>query len=183
MLFLIHKLKRASYIIISTLLVLFFTSNYFFYRLVDKNHKKEFKAYVLSNYAKTEIIEINPSELFTNSNRITWKDENKEILFEDDIYDIVSYKSVGKKVQLIVVNDKQEKELMNKYKAQFNNELNNSSNNKHKIGAKDFFNFKYLTHKKISINLIASGIHYSGQKKHKTINGFSTILTPPPNNN
>ncbi len=173
-------MKKASFITISILITLFLTGNYIIYKQVVKSHKKEFKAFIRSRYVKTQTISISPSELFSNNSRINWLDNNKEIVLNDVIYDVISYKSDGVKVLLTVVEDGQEKELMNNYKKQFDRMYSNSSEKKQNSFAKDFFAFKYLSHQHICIHLHESIIELADTIANEVIKGFITSITPPP---
>ena len=167
-------LKRISFIIISLVITVFITGNYFIYKQVTKAHKREFKAYIRTNFAKTEVIEISPSELFCNNQRITWLDENKEILLGEIMYDIVSIKNNGTKVLLTVVNDSEEKALMNEYSDEFNGFYNqNNAKSKNNI-MKDFFGFKYLlnTYQEIQFEYCS----YCYVVKH--ITNFPVVILP-----
>lgn len=173
-------LKRISFIIISLVITVFITGNYFIYKQVTKAHKREFKAYIRTNFAKTEVIEINPSELFSNNQRITWLDENKEILLGEIMYDIVSIKNNGTKVLLTVVNDSEEKALMNEYRDEFNGFYNqNSAKSKNNI-MKDFFGFKYLPTHQCFFELACSEYKISAFFFAEIEDGFISIPFSPP---
>ena len=177
--FWLSKLRKVFFIFTILVITVLITGNYFIYKQVTKAHKKEFKAYIRSHFAKTQTVSISPSELYSNNSHITWLDHNKEILFNDVMYDIISYKSEGVKVLLTVVEDTEEKELMNRYKNQFNEIYNNSSKSKNSL-AKDFFAFKYLSQTSISITIPESQLHYATHFLSKIYKGFSSALTPPP---
>ncbi|MBL7895602.1 MAG: hypothetical protein JNK50_09960 [Bacteroidia bacterium] len=173
-------MRKVFFIFITLIITVLITGNYFIYKQVTKAHKKEFKAFIRSRYAKTQTISISPSELFSNNSRISWLDNNKEILMNDVMYDIISFKSEGVKVVLTVVEDTHEKELMNKYKDQFDAVYSTSSGKKQNSLAKDFFAFKYLGNKFISVVIPESELNHAIEFSSKTIEGFTSYSTPPP---
>ncbi|MBN8694704.1 MAG: hypothetical protein J0L69_16030 [Bacteroidetes bacterium] len=173
-------MRKVFFIFTILIITVLITGNYFIYKQVTKAHKKEFKAFIRSRYAKTQTISISPSELYSNNSRITWLDNNKEVLMNDIMYDIISLKSEGVKVVLTVVEDTQEKELMNKYKEQFDVMYSSSSGKKQNSVAKDFFAFKYLSHENICVDIRESSLYYFIFFDSKTTKGFSNSLTPPP---
>lgn len=181
MLFLVkQKLKKASFIIISILITLFLTGNYFIYKQVTKSHKKEFKAFIRSHYAHKEKISINPSELYSNNKHITWLDHNKEILLNDVMYDILEIQNSGTEVILTVVKDTEEKELMERYKNQFNEIYSANSKNKSGSSAKDFFGMKYLIFQNKGLNLISSTITYPVKITSFSSEVYFPVNCPPP---
>jgi len=171
-------LKKATFIIISLIITVFITGNYFIYRQVTKAHKKEFKAFIRSKCAKTETLEISPSELYTNNSKITWLDHNKEVLVNDVIYDIVAISNSGTKVILTVVNDTYEKELMNRYKDQYQSETNSHKKNNSVIF--DFFKMKYLCESFRFHNSLGIEAILFPDVSINCIAGYLVVLTPPP---
>jgi len=148
---------------------------------VLKSHKKEFKAYIRTHFAKTEQLEISPSELYTNSRQITWLDENKEVLLNGVMYDIVSIRNAGTKVVLYAVNDKAEKELMNRYQKQFNDIYENGNSGKQKNNLlKDFLSLKYFQKSFSLINLISSNHNYPANFTFEIPAVYLGVQTPPP---
>ena len=172
------KLRKATFIIISLIITVLITGNYFIYRQVTKAHKKEFKAFIRTKYAKTETLEICPSELYTNNSKITWLDHNKEVLVNDVMYDIVSISNGGTKVILTVVNDTYEKELMNRYKDQFN--ASAGSHKKNNSIAQDFFGMKYISSSYYILTSTYSETLLSNPVTFMIFSGYQTVLTPPP---
>lgn len=95
------------------------------------------------------------------------------------MYDIVSISNAGTKVILTVVNDKYEKELMQRYKDQFYNE--SMKNKKSNTMAIDFFGMKYLCNSKQFIILSAETNSFVSQLKPTILSGYLSNNTPPPN--
>lgn len=173
-------MRKASFIIISTLIIVFLTGNYFIYKQITKTHKKEFKAYIRSKFAKTTQLSINPSELYSDNSRIKWLDENKEVILDNILYDIVSIKNNGVSVKLTVVNDKEEKALIDIYSEQFDDVYTSkTSKNKNQL-ANDFFSLKYLTSNPSTFLLNSTFISYFQNNKINLPVGYTLLHTPPP---
>lgn len=174
-------MKKATFIISLLLVTVFFTGHYFIYKSVLKSHKKEFKTYIRSHFAKHEQLEINPSELYSDNGKIRWLDENKEICLNGVMFDIISISNSGTKVILEVVNDKHEKELMDRYQNDFNetyNTGNTGKKNNHLI--KDFLSLRFFQKNYSQIKIFSCNYDYLKDNKSKTVNGYMTVLTPPP---
>lgn len=172
-------MRKVLFIFSLVIITVLITGNYFIYKQVTKAHKKEFKAFIRSKYAKKQTIKIYPSELYSNNSRITWLDHNKEILFDGVMYDIISHTNDGVQVALTVVEDSQEKELMHRYKNQFDEIYNHHPKQKNSI-AKDFFAFKYLIQKNNTFYKIESVIRYGTFDISKELKGYLTSSFTPP---
>lgn len=174
-------MKKASFIITLSLITVFLTGHYFIYQSVLKAHKKEFKAYIRSHYAKTEIIEISPSELYTDNVRIKWLDKNKEICLNGTMFDILAIKTAGTKVVLTVVKDKDEKDLMRRYADQFNGiyETGNGGKKSNNL-LKDFLSLKFFQKTFSKINLFTETFHPFSSHKLNIKSVYISVLTPPP---
>lgn len=174
-------MRKISYIIALSLITVFLTGHYFIYKSVLKSHKKEFKTYIRSHFAKIEQIEISPSELYANNKHLIWLDENKEVSLNGVMYDIVSIKNAGKKVILFVVNDKDEKELMNRYNKQFNDIYESGNTGKQNNNLlKDFLSLKYFQKSLSGITLFAQNSSPVCYLLFVTSEGYlSTQFLPP----
>ena len=174
-------MRKASYIIALSLITVFLTGHFFIYKSVLNSHKKAFKTYIRSHYAKTEQIEISLSELYTNTKNIAWLDDNKEVLLNGVMYDIVSIKNNGTKVILCVVNDLHEKELMNRYQKQFNNTYENGNTGKKNNNLiKDFLSLKFFQKNSGTITLYLQQNNYNPIQNSSTSFGYIRIFSPPP---
>lgn len=174
-------MRKVSYIIALSLITVFLTGHFFIYKSVLSSHKKEFKAYIRSQFAKTEQIEISASELYVNSKQMTWLDENKEVCLNGIMYDIVSIKNNGTKVVLCVVNDKHEKELLNRYQNQFNDIYENGNTGKKNNNLiKDFLSLKFFHKNTGAITLYSQLNNYSFIQNSPISFGYLRIFSPPP---
>jgi hypothetical protein len=124
-------LKKTALILSVMLIVVFSTGSFFVYKCFLQSYKKEFKSYISLNKktTATTIIKINPSQLFTNSNTITWEDENKEVIYNGILYDIVYIENKKGKVYLTVVSDFQETELKKQFASIYSVNSNSSTKN------------------------------------------------------
>jgi len=149
-----------------------------------KSYKKEFKSFISQNKVHTHYstIKINPSELYTNSKTIIWEDENKEIFYKGILYDIISIKTIGTKVELTAVSDEQEMELKKQFASQY--DINSNKTTKEPFNLlKSFFTLKYIAPSikidiKNSESILKTSYTYS---IIKTSQGFISKTNPPPN--
>jgi len=108
-------LKKAGFIITGLFLTVFVTVHFFIFQISLNSHQSQFRSHLTKNPSLIEKIEISPSELFTDSKNIKWLDGNKEISINGLLYDVVSILNSGKTVSLFLVNDGDEKTLLDKY--------------------------------------------------------------------
>jgi hypothetical protein len=162
--------------------VVLLTGHYFIYKTALKSHKNEFKSYIRSHYIQAEEFEINPSELFADNTEMKWLDENKEICIGGIMYDIIRIVSCGTKVKLVVVNDKYEKDLMQRYSDEFSNiyQQGNSGKKNNNL-LKELLSFKYFQSGPLRIVLHPASFSRDLGSYLKTCFGYLTIYTLPPN--
>lgn len=96
------------------------------------------------------------------------------------MYDILIIKNSGKKVILTVVKDTEEKELMVRFRNQFEDYYANNTSKKSNTVAKDFFEFKYLSLNTIEFNLFSLNITLSNSLQLIFPRGFIDPATNPP---
>lgn len=117
--------------------------NFFIYKAFMKSYKKEFRSYIKHNKQVSSVISINPSQLFVNSNEIYWEDDNKEVIFKGQLYDVIEIKCKGGKVHLQVLSDVNEQEMKKEFA-----ESNNAFSKKNSSGLmkvlKQFLGLKYI---------------------------------------
>lgn len=176
-------MKKVSIIFSFILITVFSTGSFFLYKSYLKSYKKEFKSFVLNNKKKANYstICINPSELYTNSKTIIWEDENKEVIYQGVLYDIVCVKTTGAKVELIVVSDEQEMKLKKQFASLFDIDSNETTKDPFNL-LKSFFALKYIA------TSIITNINYFEFVSDKTYiynvfkisKGFNSQTNPPP---
>lgn len=177
-------MKRVSIIFSFILITVFSTGSFLLHKSYLKAYKKEFKSFIFNNKKKVNYstISINPSELYTNSKKITWEDENKEVIYKGVLYDIVCVKTIGVKVELTVVSDEQEMKLKKQFASLFDIDSNKTTKDPFDL-LKSFFALKYITTSS-SANICNSELILN--KTHlynvfKISKGFNSQTNPPPN--
>lgn len=152
-------------------------------KLYLKSYKKDFKAFVFNNKKTISFtkIEIKKNQLYKNSKNLVWEDENKEIVYFGNLYDIVSVEVNNENVVLTVVSDKEEMELKKQFASIYNeNDLKNSSQSskilKQLLGLKCVCNNENFEFKNGN-NVISFG----ALKLFEIQKGYLFIETPPPN--
>ncbi len=174
-------MRKAAIIISLSLITVFLTGHYFIYKSILRSHKKEFKAFIRSNYVKSEQLEISPDQLYTDNLEMQWLDENKEVCPNGVMYDVLSIQNSGTKVILNVVKDKDEKELMDRYRDQFNDiyEKGNTGKKSNNI-LKDLLSMKYLANSDVKKELPAQGLNFRIISDLKISSIYLRVQTPPP---
>jgi hypothetical protein len=112
-----------------------------------------------------------------------WLDENKEIMVNGILYDVISIKNSGKTVSLFVINDTKEKALMENYSKVVNSNETNSNSSKSNI-LKNFLSLKFIQGSNYEFNLSSSSLinkHYTTYIVSLS-DVFMSQETPPPNN-
>ena len=174
-------LKKAGVIAIGLFLAVFITGHFFIFKIAQLSHQDQFRSFILKNLDQTEKIEISPFELFSNSNNIKWNDNNKEIVFNGLVYDIVSIKNTGKTVSLFVVNDTDEKTLLDNYNELAGSIFNNSSPVRHDL-IKDFLSLKFFQDGPLEITTLnVFQFNVYAEYVSDIITVFLSQETPPPN--
>lgn len=125
-------------------MVIFVTCHFFIFKIQQNSHKNNFKIYLSKNLSQLEKIDISINELYTDSKNIEWLDDNKEVLINNSIYDVIYVKKSGKVVSLYVVNDDKEKKLMDNYDKLASFFTSNTSNSSKSDLIKDFLSLKFL---------------------------------------
>ncbi len=132
---------------------MFSAGSFFIYKAGLSIHRSEIKSYIKANQNKLDltIIDINPSELYANSKTLKWEDENKEVIYNGELFDVVSISSEKGHVILKLLSDEQEKQIKDEYASVFSSS-SNSSNHPLKL-LKQFLALKFLSNTSVSIDL------------------------------
>lgn len=146
-------------------------------------YKREVRNYIKqnTNHNNTSIILINPSELYINTKNITWEDENKELVYNGILYDIVNIKNQNGKVLIAAISDMRELEIKREFAENFSGKSEGHSHHSLKL-LKQFLALKYLSSDEsleLQNNLMA--VHYQINGGFKPESGFVAIETLPPN--
>ena len=178
-------MKKTIVIFSFILITVFSTGSFFLHKSYLKSYKKEFKSFLLENkkYSNYVTIKINPSELYTNSKSIIWEDENKEVIYNGKLYDIVCIKITGVKIELTAVSDEQEMELKKQFASVY--DIDSLKKTKEPLTLlRNFFALKYLNPKgpldiKNPESILRIIFNYLSFHPSK---GFITQPSPPPKN-
>lgn len=176
-------MKKISIIFSFFLITIFSIGSFFIHKSYLKSYKKEFKSFVFENKTQSNysVININPSELYTNSKTIIWEDENKEVVYKGVLYDIVCIKIIGVRVELTVVSDEQEMELKKQFASLY--DINSRDTTKKPFDLlKNFFALKYVTVKTM-LNLKNSESFLKTIYTYPSFQisqGFTFQISPPP---
>ncbi len=178
-----NELKKLVFIFSLLILSIFSCGSYLLYKSYLSSYKSNFRAYVNANEknVNSSVIHISPSDLYINSNRIIWEDENKEIIFDGILYDIVSMKNEGGKVILTVISDEQEEEIKKEFSENFKGNADSKTNNSFKL-LKQFLALKYISNDdlfEINSNQIIN--EYQTDRALKLVSVFISTETLPPN--
>ncbi|MDX2173255.1 MAG: hypothetical protein SFY56_09055 [Bacteroidota bacterium] len=177
-------LKKAVVILTFVLIAIFSLGAFLFYYCYLSSYKKDFKSFIKKDRSKlytTKII-INPSQLYSSSKTIIWEDNNKEIILNGTLYDIVAISSNKGKVEITLLSDEKEQEIKKQFASLYKeNDLNSPTNNLAKI-LKQFLGLKFLSNNYFDLNsnqntIICSHIPFN-HIKSKSV--FLPQEVPPP---
>jgi hypothetical protein len=177
-------LKKIAIILSLTLIVIFATGSFFMHKCYLSSYKKEFKSYISENKktTATTVIQIYPSELFTNSNTVIWEDENKEVIYKGVLYDVIHIENKNGKVLLTAVSDFQETELKKQFASTYN--INNDPSTKNPFELlKQFLTLKTII-SSFNTNIQLFPISNFTLQKTESFNLCTIVLNqeiPPPN--
>ncbi len=148
-----------------------------------KSYKKEFKIFLkqTKNIRSKSTIYVNPNELYANSEKISWEDDNKEISYQGILYDIIRIENRGLKVAIIAVSDEQEMFLKKQFAELFDLNANETTKNP-LCQLKSFFNLKCIVAHLNFDTLLHFYNHNSSTFPHSFLISpiFLETETPPP---
>lgn len=171
--------------IIVTLSVICFLSlgSFLLYKGYLKAYKSDFKAYINLNKQHLPLVKysILKSELYVNTNLIQWEDENKEIVIEGKLYDIISKTSTNNTIVLDLLEDTKEYELKKEFANSFDVE-HSKSNSPIKL-LKQFLSLKCITNYTTTWNaLYLNQLPKANSSLQFIIPKIIVLVqTPPPN--
>lgn len=177
-------MKKVIVIFSFLLITLFSVGSFIVFSTYISFHQSTFQASlkkINQNLFTTKIF-INPSELYTNSKNLIWEDDNKEIIKEGILYDIISIDSKDGKIMLTVISDSKEQEIKKQFASLYKDNYTHPSNNLTKL-LKQLLALKFLFYFNSSFN---SNQHFStisyvrfNLLKDKPV--FLPKEVPPPN--
>jgi hypothetical protein len=176
-------LKKLTIIITLFLITVLTTGSYVVSKLYLNSYKKDFKAFVFKNKQVITLtkIEISKNQLYKNSKNLVWEDENKEVVFNGNLYDIVDIQLVNKKVILTVVSDKQEMNLKKQFASIYTENDFKNTNQSSKL-LKQILSLKCVCNNDVFEFINGTYVISFFQSNRFVIQtGVQCVETPPPN--
>ncbi len=176
-------MKKLIIIIVLTIISFLSIGSYILYKGYLKAYKADFRTYINLHQQHLPLVKhiIQKSELYVNTKLIQWEDEDKEVVINGKLYDVISSTIIKNTVELSLLEDTNEQGIKKEFASSF--DLTNSkSNNPIKL-LKQFLALKCVVNHSQNLNTPMSFLNtiscYS--------NGFSIpkivllVQTPPPN--
>lgn len=158
------------------------SGTYIMSKLYLKSYKKDFKSYVFKNKKIISFtkIEIRKKQLYQNSKNLVWEDENKEIVYFGNLYDIVSIDINDENVVLTVVSDKKELELKKQFASIYTDENYKNSSQPIKL-LKQLLSLKCIfSNTDYHFKCLNNDITFCSTKVFNIQKGYVTNENPPP---
>ncbi|MBN8696885.1 MAG: hypothetical protein J0L87_10155 [Bacteroidetes bacterium] len=156
---------------------------YAVFKFSEYQIKKTAKRAVFANLddSQYEIITINKNDL----DKIEFKDDGKEIIYKDQLYDIGKKTETETEIVLYCINDKDEEALISSLKTHIDNHIAFFKTKKSSSGQKknsDSSSLKIYLKNKQDSNVFHENTEqsYSKQKNIIYISALKEISTPPP---
>lgn len=110
-----------------------------------QNYKQDFKEYIIKHKKESALtnIEITASDLYDNTATVSWEDDNREIVYQGKLYDIIALKPHGNKVTITVASDDQEMALKKEFASMYDVNSHSSTKGPFEL-LKNFLMLKYL---------------------------------------
>lgn len=173
-------MKKAGIIIIGLALAIFVSGHFFIFKLSQNSHQNQFRAFIFKNLDKVIKVDISPFELYSSSSKIKWLDDNKEVVIDNQIYDVVGLKNSGKTVSLFLMNDNQEKNLIDNYNELASSVLNTPTSSKTNL-IKDFLSLKFLQDSPLGVpTAITDCVSQHSNYLSDLTSVFISLENPPP---
>ncbi len=168
-------LKKIS--ILSLLVIIGFSQigYYIIFRQQQAEQKRSVKKIIFSQMKDDELTIISFTD---NVQHIFWVEEGKEFHYKGEMYDVVRSKTINGKVLLYCINDKIEKNLIDKYNLVAKH--NSSGDKKGKINFNNSINlFVYADEIKCDINFIILTNTHSFFDSELSENIIDKVSPPP----
>ncbi len=138
-------MKKFIVIVTLILITVFSTASFFIYFGYLSSYQSAYQSFIKNNKLNlvTEIVSINPSQLYINSKQIIWEDDNKEIFIDGVLYDIILMASNKDKVELTILSDTKEQDIKKQFASSYDVTSTKSANNPLKL-LKQFLSLKFL---------------------------------------
>lgn len=176
-------MRKLTLIFIFSILSIFSCGSYLLYKSYLCSYKSNFREYININKKNVShsTIRITPSELYVNSNRIIWEDENKEVVYDGVLYDVFNIKCQNGQVVLTLISDTQEQEIKKQFAENFKENSSNQTHNSLKL-LKQFLGLKYISNDDVlKINSSQILNEYQMGLALTLVSVFISTETLPPN--
>lgn len=178
------SLKKIAVIFTFVFIIILSTGSFFVFSNFISQYQTDYQAYIQKEKSKinTSEILINPSQLYINSAKISWEDDNKELVVDGVLYDIVSFAVNNKgKLVITVLSDNQEQEFKKEFASNYDVCSSKKSNNPIKL-LKQFLALKFINQDNddsyLSVNSSLHSNYTEFQFSIKSV--FLSQETPPP---
>jgi len=121
-------LKKFTAILSLLCILVFSCGSFFIYKIYLRSYKKEFRSFVnIQKQDKLESYTIPLNQLYVSSAVLKWEDENKEVIIEGKLYDVIALVIQNDQVILSLLPDFKELQLKQEFADLFNDSAKNSS--------------------------------------------------------
>lgn len=123
-------MKQLIVIIVLSVSVVLATGSCFFYKAHLSCYKNDYRTYISSNFKDItkKVITINKNDLYKNSANLIWEDDNQELVFNKQLYDVIGIKLVNNNIEITVVSDEKEQDIKEQFASLYHNDLNKEKN-------------------------------------------------------
>lgn len=138
-------MKKTTVIFSFILITVFSVGNFLLHLVYLENYKEDFKEYIIKHKKEVVLtnIEIKANEMYVNSASISWEDDNHEIVYHDNLYDIIAIEYHANKVIVTVASDEQEMSLKKEFASLYDINSHNKTKSPFEL-LKNFFSLKFL---------------------------------------
>ena len=121
------------------------TGSYFFYKAHLISYKNDYRLYTSSNSSNItkKVITINKNDLYKNFANLIWEDNNKELVFNKHLYDVLEVKLITNEIEITLVSDEEEQHLKNQFEDSYRDDLAKKKDSPAKM-LKQFLDLKCL---------------------------------------
>lgn len=178
-------MKKIAVIFTFVFISILSTGSFFVFSGFISQYQTDYQAYIQKEKSKinTSEILINPSQLYINSARVSWEDDNKELVVDGVLYDVVSI-TVNHKGKLVItiLSDDQEQKFKKEFASNFDDVYTSKKSNNPLKLLKQFLALKFINqNNKESYLTINPSLHLNYTEFQFHVNSvFLSQETPPP---
>lgn len=110
------KKKKRLISLFLILIFLLITGRFLFFISYIKSQKPIFRSELIQqNLSSVKRIKIDSKDLYSNTGSMQWKEHNKELVINGIYHEVISIKKLINCVLVVVIEDKEENQLFEKY--------------------------------------------------------------------